>query len=255
MTSVISIKNLSIGYSQKSIAQEISLELSKGELVGVVGINGIGKSTLLRTIAKLQPSITGEISILGNPLEDISYSALSRMCALVLTEPLATRNLTVEELIALGRQPHTNWLGSLTPEDYAQMELGISQFHLQKIRTKKCFELSDGQLQRTLIARAMVQDTPLIFLDEPTTHLDLANKVQILKLLQHLSHQHGKTVVFTTHEIDLAIQLCDKILILNGQNNPFGEPSQLVESGEFSKLFSPELVQFDVQTQRFKIRQ
>ena len=250
----ISIRELSIGYGQKVIAEGINCELFEGELIAIVGVNGIGKSTLLRTMTKIQPILGGKISILGNQLHDLTVSELSKLIALGLTEPLATKNLTVEELLALGRQPHTNWLGTLTKGDHLKIDSGISQFNLEDIRTKKCFELSDGQLQRVLIARAMVQDTPLIVLDEPTTHLDLQNKVQILKHLRQLSHSNKKTVVFSTHEIELAIQLCDKILILDGDKNPFGEPRELIEKGCFSNLFSSDLVTFDVKTGSFRIK-
>ena len=194
------------------------------------------------------------MSILENKIENLTTNDLSKLVALVLTEPLATKNLTVEEVLALGRQPYTNWMGTLSSKDRIKIESGISQFHLNTIRGKKCFELSDGQLQRVMIARAMVQDTPLIILDEPTTHLDLQNKVQILRLLQQLSHEYEKTVVFSTHEIELAIQLCDKILILDGKDNPFGKPYELIEKSYFSNLFSSDLVVFDVKTASFRIK-
>ncbi|MEX0314343.1 MAG: ATP-binding cassette domain-containing protein [Allomuricauda sp.] len=126
-------------------------------------------------------------------------------------------------------------------------------FLLTDLRYNKCHELSDGQLQRVLIARAMAQDTPLILLDEPTTHLDLYHKVQILKLLQQLAHSKGKTILFTTHEIDLAIQLCDKILILDGNQNPNGTPHDLIEQKCFEELFPKEMVQFDAKTGSFKV--
>jgi iron complex transport system ATP-binding protein len=253
MSVSIALDGLSIGYGQHTIAKNISYEFLKGELIAVVGVNGIGKSTLLRSITKLQPILDGMVAVVGNPIEHLNPTELSKLMALVLTEPLATKNLTVEELLALGRQPYTNWLGTLAKSDISKIELGISQFNLAGIRTKKCFELSDGQLQRVLIARAMIQDTPLIVLDEPTTHLDLQNKVQILKLLQQLAHKHEKTVVFSTHEIDLAIQLCDKILILDGDENPFGTPAELIKKGSFEKLFQSETVRFDAKTRTFKI--
>ena len=163
------------------------------------------------------------------------------------------KNLTVLELIALGRQPYTNWLGALTNEDKSYIDKSISDFDIEELKQKKCHELSDGQLQRVLIARAVTQDTPLILLDEPTTHLDLYHKIQIFKLLQRLAHQNKKTILFTTHEIDLAIQLCDKILLLDGKENPFGTPCELIEQGCFEKLFPAETVKFDAKTGSFKV--
>ncbi len=254
MEQVLTVKNLSIGYGMRSIAQRINFQLDKAELCGIVGVNGIGKSTLLRTLAKLQPAIGGEIVINGIASSDFSPLQLAQNLALVLTEPIATKNLTVLELLALSRQPYTNWWGTLTKEDKVAIEQSLVQFDLENLKIKKCFELSDGQLQRVLIARAMAQNTPLIFLDEPTTHLDLSHKVHILKLLQELAHINQKTVLFTTHEIDLAIQLCDKMLILDGKENPFGEPCKLIEQGCFSALFSSELVEFDEKTGSFRVK-
>lgn len=157
-------------------------------------------------------------------------------------------------MLALGRLPYTNWLGTLNQHDKTQIENCLQQLDLVTLRDKQCHELSDGQLQRALIARAMVQDTPIILLDEPTTHLDLYHKVQILKLLQKLAKEHQKTILFTTHEIDLAIQLCDKILILDGATNPFGQPCKLIKNGDFDRLFPSDMIRFDSDTGSFKVK-
>jgi iron complex transport system ATP-binding protein len=254
MQHALSIKDVSIGYGGQPVAEHINFRLNKKELCAIVGINGIGKSTLLRTLAKLQPAISGEILFSEKSLSSLAPLQLAKNLSLVLTEPIATKNLTVLELLVLSRQPYTNWWGTLSENDKIVIEESIKQFDLGDLKTKKCFELSDGQLQRVLIARAMAQDTPLIFLDEPTTHLDLSHKVQIFKLLQRLAHTHQKTVLFTTHEIDLAIQLCDKILILDGMENPFGEPCELIEKGSFSNLFPSKMVSFDKKTGTFKVK-
>ncbi len=250
---MLSVHDLSIGYQVKKIARNISFSLETGTLCGIIGVNGIGKSTLLRTLGGLQNKLSGEIKINGTPLVDMSPLQLARSRSIVLTEKTASKNLTVEELVALGRQPHTNWLGRLTQEDKSTIEESISTFLVDNLRTRKCHELSDGQFQRVLIACAMTQNTPLILLDEPTTHLDLHHKVQILKLLQLLAQERGKTILFTTHEIDLAIQLCDFILILDGRDNPFGQPCQLIENKHFENLFPSEMVQFDPKTGTFKV--
>nr|WP_299174014.1 ABC transporter ATP-binding protein [uncultured Allomuricauda sp.] len=249
----ITVKNLIVGYKNKTVADNINFAIEPGQLCGIVGVNGIGKSTLLRTLGKLQPKLSGEIAIEGKALELNSSFELAKILSFVLTEQPASKNLTVQELIALGRQPYTNWIGTLTKEDKQQVEESLSSFLLKDLRNNKCHELSDGQLQRVLIARAMAQDTPLILLDEPTTHLDLYHKVQILKLLQQLAHAKKKTILFTTHEIDLAIQLCDKILILDGRANPIGTPKELIEQNHFDQLFPSEMVQFDAKTGSFKV--
>lgn len=236
------------------MAQNINFTLDEGELCAVVGVNGIGKSTLLRTVASLQPKISGSITINNTTLESYSSVDLAKKMGLVLTEPIASKNLSVQELIALGRQPYTNWLGTLTKEDKKQIEESITAFGLTDLKHKKCHELSDGQLQKVMIARAMTQDTSFILLDEPTTHLDLHHKVQILKLLQQLAQQHKKTILFTSHEIDLAIQLCDKILILDGNQNPFGTPKELITNKHFENLFPKDIVQFDPIAGVFKVK-
>ncbi|MEM9647650.1 MAG: ABC transporter ATP-binding protein [Bacteroidota bacterium] len=250
----IEVHELAIGYGKKLVVNNINFALGAGELCATVGVNGIGKSTLMRCLGGLQPKLSGGISISDSNLADLSASHLAKTLSMVLTEQPASKNLTVQELIALGRQPYTNWIGTLTSQDKKFVEESLDAFLLKELRFKKCHELSDGQLQRVLIARAMAQDTPLILLDEPTTHLDLYHKVEILKLLQRLAHRNKKTVLFTTHEIDLAIQLCDKILILDGKTNPFGTPCELIEQKHFERLFPSEMVEFDAKTSSFKVK-
>jgi iron complex transport system ATP-binding protein len=250
----IAVKQLAIGYKSAVIAEQINFDLNAGELCAIVGVNGIGKSTLLRTLGKVQPKLSGTIKINGKELASYKTLELASQISIVLTEPIASKNLTVLELIALGRLPYTNWLGTLTQQDKTQIENCLQQLDLKDLRYKKCHELSDGQLQRVLIARTMAQDTPLILLDEPTTHLDLYHKVQILKLLKQLAKTYQKTVLFTTHEIDLAIQLCDKILILDGIENSFGQPCELIESGSFEQLFPADMITFDALTGTFKMK-
>lgn len=251
---VISVKNLSVGYKNQIVAKNISFSLGSGQFCAIVGINGIGKSTLIRTLANLQSSLKGTVKLLEKYLNEYQSHELSREQALVLTDPIATKNLTVYELVALGRQPHTNWIGSLSKKDITQITASLAMFELEGLQHRKCYELSDGQLQRVLIAKAVAQDTPIIILDEPTTHLDLSNKVYIFKLLQNLAHKHKKTILFSTHEMDLAIQLCDKILILDALDNPFDDPCNLIEKGSFTHLFPNELIEFDKKTGAFKVK-
>lgn len=174
--------------------------------------------------------------------------------SLVLTERIASKNLTVIELIALGRQPYTNWIGNLTDDDLAVINNAIVKVDLQDLKHKKCYELSDGQMQRVMIARALAQDTSIMLLDEPTTHLDLYHKANILKLLKSIAYTTQKTVLFTTHEIELAIQLCDKMLLLNGADNPFGQPCELIAQKHFENLFPKDTVMFDPSTGSFRVK-
>ena len=225
----------------------------KGEVAAIVGINGIGKSTLLRTLGNVQPKLSGNITLNTIPLEQHAVQELALEISVVLTEPIASKNLTVLELINLGRQPYTNWIGTLTEEDKEKISLAMDMLQISELKTKKCYELSDGQLQRVMIARALAQDTQLILLDEPTTHLDLYHKVQILKLLKYIAHKTNKTILFTTHEIEIAIQLCDKMLILEGQQSIFGSPCELIQMKSFENLFPSDTITFDSQTGSFRV--
>jgi len=252
--SVLSVTDVSVGYKNSIVAKGINFSLSKGELMAIVGINGIGKSTLLRTLGKVQPQLSGSIQIKGKPIGQYKSVALAAEISLVLTEAIASKNLSVVELIALGRQPYTNWIGSLTETDTALINEAIHLLELEALQRKKCYELSDGQLQRVMIARAVAQDTPVMLLDEPTTHLDLYHKVQLLKLLHQIAHETKKTILFTSHEIEMALQLCDKMLVLDGNANPFGSPESLIGQSAFDTLFPADTLVFDSETKSFRIK-
>ena len=236
------------------IAKNLNFELTTSELMAIVGVNGSGKSTLLRSLGNVQPKLSGNILVQSRPLESMTDLELSKRISVVLTEPLGSKTLSVNELIALGRQPYTNWIGRFNDDDRINIENAIDEVGLTKLREKKCYELSDGQLQKAMLARALAQNTPVLLLDEPTTHLDLYHKVQILKLLQKITEDQAKTVVFTTHEIELAIQLCDKILILGNDQHYFGAPRELIEAGHFNNLFPKEVISFDAKSGSFKIQ-
>ncbi len=187
------------------------------------------------------------------PLERYKASDLASAISMVLTEPVAAKNMTVVELVALGRHPYTNWMGTLTAVDRTAISNALSVLELEELKQKKCYELSDGQLQRVLIARALAQDTMVMLLDEPTTHLDLYHKVKILKLLKSIAHKANKAVLFTSHEIEMTLQLCDKLLVLNGQDSAFGTPQELIAQGQFEKLFPADTVSFDPTSRGFRI--
>ena len=255
---ILKTENLSIGYTSKkkvtTIASHINIELKKGELIGLVGANGIGKSTLLRTLTHVQPKIKGRITLNDTALEAYTNIHLAKVLSLVLTEHLASKNLTVFELIALGRQPYTNWIGNLSEQDLAIINNAISQTNISDLKTKQCFELSDGQLQKVMIARALAQDTDVIILDEPTTHLDMYHKAYILKLLQKLAKETGKTILFSSHEIDLAIQLCYTLIVMTDTQVIADQPCNLIEKGVFDTLFPKDLIVFDKNTGGFKVK-
>jgi len=250
-------ENLSIGYFHKSgnhiVAKEIHFALAQGELVGLVGANGVGKSTLLRTLSKVQNKLEGSIKIEGKNSNSYTFEELATTLSVVLTEHPASKNLTVLELIALGRQPYTNWLGTLTEKDKEKILQAIQATEVEPLKHRKCYELSDGQLQRVMIARALAQDTPIIILDEPTTHLDIYHRAYILTLLKNLAATTQKTILFSTHEIDLAIQLCDKMIVMDQETTYFNDPCTLITQNRFSSLFPNDLIAFDEKTGSFKI--
>lgn len=256
-TKVLHTTNVSIGYTTKSsstcIAKNINISLESGKLIGLIGANGIGKSTLLKTITGILKPLGGTVFINEKPIESFKPEALAKELSIVLTEHLPTSNLSVYEIVALGRQPYTNWLGKLTTADKIKIEEAITLTEIESFQHKKHDEISDGQLQKTLIARALAQDTALIILDEPTTHLDLVHKVKLLKLLQKLAHETGKTILYSTHDIDLAIQLCDEMIVLTENEVIQNRPCILIENGVFTTIFKNENIQFDATYGKFNI--
>lgn len=254
---ILDTKNLTIGYASKKaetiIASNINLKLHQGELVGLVGANGIGKSTLLRTLTNVQDSLGGEVSIKSKLLQTYSSIDLAKVLSLVLTESVTSKNLSVFELVALGRQPYTNWVGNLSETDINITNTALAQTNIENLKHKKCYELSDGQLQKVMIARALSQDTSLIILDEPTTHLDMYHKAYILKLLQKLVKNTNKTILFSSHEIDLAIQLCDKLIVMTKDSIITDTPKNLIKQGAFNSLFPEDLIVFDEKIGSFRV--
>ena len=255
---ILEVKDLAVGYISKKksiiISEGINFAINKGELVGLVGANGIGKSTLLRTLAGMQPSLQGSISINGDLLQDTSAFQLANRMSIVLTETPASKNLSVLELVSLGRHPYTNWVGALSETDKNIIQNAISATEIDSLVRKKCYELSDGQLQKVMIARALAQDTPLILLDEPTTHLDLYHRASVLKLLKKLSQENGKTILFSTHEIDLAIQLSDKMIVMTKEDTHYNSPTELINRGCLRYLFPKETIYFDEESKRFVMK-
>jgi iron complex transport system ATP-binding protein len=255
---ILKTENLSIGYKTKKeetvISQNINFELEKGQLIGLVGANGIGKSTLLRTLIKVQPALSGTVYLNQKDLRTVSALELAKQLSIVLTETVTSKNLSVYELIALGRYPYTNWIGNLNTKDIEIVKNALELVNITELKDKKCYQLSDGQLQKVMIARALAQDTDIIVLDEPTTHLDMYHKAYILKLLQKLTKETGKTIVFSSHEIDLAIQLCDMMIVMQNQSVYYDQPCNLITKGVFESLFPDDLISFDNTSGSFRVK-
>ncbi|KGL63791.1 ABC transporter, ATP-binding protein [Polaribacter sp. Hel1_85] len=218
-----------------------------------MGKNGIGKSTLLRTLSKVQKPILGDVFIHQKKLQELTEKELSTQLSLVLTERLPESQLTVYELIALGRQPYTNWIDKLSEKDIEKVETAIHQTEIAHLKNRRFYELSDGQLQRVLIARALAQDTEIIILDEPTAHLDMHHTIKIFSLLKKLVAETQKTVVISSHEVNLSIQLADEIILITENTLHSGTPKKLIEENAFDTLFPKELVIFNKELQQFVI--
>lgn len=256
-TIVLQASQISIGYSHKKenilIASGINLNLEKGKLISLIGANGVGKSTLLRTLTGIQKPLSGSISLNGKNIQNLDALTLAQNLSVVLTEKLPPSNLTVFELIALGRQPYTNWIGTLTELDIAKVNEAMELTQINHLASKKHYEISDGQLQKVLVARALAQDTPLIILDEPTTHLDLLHKVALFKLLKKLTQETQKCILFSTHDIDMAIQLSDEMIIMTPETVLQDQPCHFISKGSFNSLFLDEHITFDSQKGKFII--
>jgi iron complex transport system ATP-binding protein len=244
------------GRTNKTIAGPFALALHPGELVCLLGPNGAGKSTLMRTLAGLQPPLAGRLDLGGTPLADLSAGARARQLSIVLTDRVEASGLTVLELVRLGRHPHTGWLGGLSAHDEAQVQAALVATGTEAFAPRPVGELSDGERQKVLLARALAQDTPVVLLDEPTAHLDLPNRVSLMRLLHRLARQLGKAILLSTHELDLALQAADRIWLLPADGRLHaGTPEDLVLSGTFAAAFAREGLAFDPATGTFQLHE
>lgn len=250
---ILSVKNLNIGYPNKLIANNISLSIHKKELTAIIGINGAGKSTFLKTITGDLPKKSGEIKVQNQALQQLSSKEIAAYISVVFSNAVFSQNLSVYEVVALGRNPYTNWLGLLNEEDKKAVQQALRLIEIENLANKKCNQLSDGQLQKVFIARALAQETDIIVLDEPTNHLDLYHKAFVFKLLKKLSQKTEKAIVFATHELNLALQLCDKIILINNEKAVINSPENLIKSKILQQLFPSDLIQFDELTKSFKV--
>ncbi|MBL3655066.1 ABC transporter ATP-binding protein [Fulvivirga sediminis] len=251
------LKDLSVGYASKKVVspilEEINLKLPYGQLICFMGPNGVGKSTLLRTISGIQKPLSGQIVIDGREVNQITPEAMAKSISLVLTDQINAGNLTAREVIALGRYPYVSWNINFSKKDLKAIEKAIKLTETTSFIDRKTYELSDGQLQKVMIARALAQDTPIIILDEPTAHLDLNNRVAVINLLKKLAENTGKAILMATHELDLALQTADR-LWLAGFNAPIisGIPEDLVLNGAIDKVF--QLKGYDLRTGQLEKR-
>lgn len=254
----IHIRKLTTGYPGKGgtkiVAKDIDATIRSGELTCLLGANGVGKSTLLRTLSAFQPPVGGEIEIMGKKLTDYTDKQLATVIGVVLTEKCSLRNMTVEELVGMGRSPYTGFWGNLSKEDKNTVNDAIALVRIEDLKYRMVHTLSDGERQKVMIAKALAQETPVIFLDEPTAFLDFPSKVEIMQLLHHLSRSTNKTIFLSTHDLELALQIADKIWLMDKANGvTIGTPEDLSIDGCLSNFFSRKGIVFDMETGLFRI--
>ena len=279
---MIELKDLTIGYAQKNntkvVASNINATLHSGRLTCLIGANGIGKSTLLRTLSAFQPPLSGEIFIDNEspiPLSTLTDKQLSRLIGVVLTEKPDVQNMTVFELVGLGRSPYTGFWGRLNEDDKEVVKESLRLVGIESLQDRLIQTLSDGERQKTMIAKALAQQTPVIYLDEPTAFLDYPSKVEMLTLLRHLARETGKTIFLSTHDMELALQIADELWLMTAgtpssdtaespSNNGLcqtpkettliiGTPRELASNGSLSHFIDRPGLHFDPQTLAIRV--
>ncbi len=245
MHQILSTSQLNIGYKNNTVQTNLNLNANKGDLICLVGTNGSGKSTLLRTLSALQKPLSGDIYLNGTDIKLITHTQRSKTIALVLTDSINIEKLTVKELVTFGRYPYTDWTGKLSSQDEEIITKAIHQVNLIHKQDSFINQISDGEKQRAIIAKALAQNTPLVMLDEPTAHLDLPNRIEVMLLLKKLSKETGKTFILSTHELDLAIQISDRIWLFTPDSVHIGIPEDLMVNNIFQQAFGKPSYYFD----------
>ncbi|HUS86831.1 MAG TPA: ABC transporter ATP-binding protein [Bacteroidales bacterium] len=246
---ILSVNDLSIGYRTgrkvKELLSLIKVEAVKGELVALIGPNGVGKSTFLRSIAGLHRKLAGEIELNGRANNLYSNMEMARLIGFVTAGNPVSQNLTVIELVSLGRFPYTNWIGQLKRNDRLVVQRSVESVGLTGLSYSRMGELSDGEKQRAMIARALAQDPQLLILDEPTAFLDLPNRYELIHLLKKLAADNDKTVIFSTHDLQIALREADKVWLMTSSGLSQGAPEDLIMDGSFARVFAGSPLKFD----------
>ena len=251
---MIQLEALTLGYGQQILLDHVSANLNGGGLIALLGRNGSGKSTLLRATAGLGTIKSGRILLAGKDLAELQPEELARTVSFVTTEKVRIPNLKCRDVVALGRAPYTNWVGRLQPQDREIVAKSLALLDMSAYAERTMDQMSDGECQRIMIARALAQDTPIILLDEPTSFLDLPNRYELGILLQKLAHKQNKCILFSTHELDIALTLCDSIALIDHPHLHYLPTRQMINSGHIERLFHNETITFDPKELRIRVR-
>lgn len=246
---ILTVNSLEIGYTtgkrKKVLLPPLNACAREGELIAIIGRNGIGKSTLLRTLAGLQQNLGGDISYFGKKISDYSRSDLALKVGYISTEPVRVANMSVYDLVSIGRFPYTNWIGKIDAADHRIIMNSLEMTSMTSLRHKYFSELSDGERQKAMIARILAQDTSLMIMDEPTAFLDIGSKYEILHLMHQLTRKSGKTIIFSTHDLQSAVSQSDKIWLILEDKLKEGAPEDLMIEGAFDHLFESSHIRFN----------
>ncbi|MBX2972084.1 MAG: ABC transporter ATP-binding protein [Flavobacteriales bacterium] len=252
MNAPIATRGLSVGYAGQPLIEAVDMELHAGELVALIGVNGGGKSTLLNTLAGLHAPLTGSIELGGHALRTMSASERARHIAVVFTARPQAGLLDVRTIVALGRQPWTGHFGRAGAHDLRQIDDAMKAMDVEGFAARSLQHLSDGEAQRVMIARALAQDTPVMLLDEPMAFLDLVNRVRLLRTLRDLARSRRKAVLLSTHDLQTALDLCDRVLLIHDRRLWAGTTAEARSSGVLQQVFSSEGLRFDPASGSFK---
>lgn len=252
---MIRFKNLTLGYGTRTLIDSLSGHIPSGGLTALVGRNGTGKSTLLRAIAALGPKQRGEIILCGKRIEELSPTEMAKTVALVTTDKVRITNLRCRDVVALGRAPYTNWIGRIQPQDEAIVGEALASVGMSDYADRTMDSMSDGECQRIMIARALAQQTSIILLDEPTAFLDMPNRYELCTLLRRLAHEERKCILFSTHELDIALELCDSIALISPPQLHILPTEEMVRSGHIERLFTTGIVRFDPATRSVSVKE
>lgn len=250
---MIQLSNISLAFDQRVLMKGVTAHFKRGEMVALLGRNGTGKSTLLRAMAKLGEVADGEIMVDGHNVADIDIRQFARFVAFVNTERVDVEALSAYDLVAIGRSPYTDWRGRLRKEDRAVIERSMQITGIEHLAQRMVETLSDGECQRVMIARALAQDTPVILLDEPTAFLDLPNRYELCMLLSRLAHDEGKLILFSTHELDIALSLADSIALVDTPHLVHMSTQAMIASGNLERLFNSKHIAFDASSRSIRL--